>query len=97
MPVAIIAEISATPRIIRPKALHAVGHCIPRRRPVVAGRGVIRTGAVIVGSRKHSAYDRITEKSCTHTPPGAIPSSVEDHGTASAPGRRWRVTILDLD
>ena len=24
-----------------------------------------------------------------------VVQSVEDHGTASAPGRRWRVTILD--
>src|SRR5665811_1895507 len=80
MPVAVIAEKSATPRIIRPKALHAVGHSIPRRRLVVAGlvvagRGVIRTGAVIVGSREHPAYDRTTKQSCTHTPPRAVPSS----------------------
>jgi hypothetical protein len=26
-----------------------------------------------------------------------VVQSVEDHGTASAPGRRWRVTILDSD
>src|SRR5271166_5183620 len=39
---AVIAEISAIPRIIRLEPLHAVGHRVPWRRTNVAGRGVIR-------------------------------------------------------
>src|SRR5208337_1229728 len=64
MTVAVVAEISAAVRIIRPEPPQAVGDRIPRSRPVVTRRSVIAvigTGAVIVGSREHSAYDRTTE------------------------------------
>jgi hypothetical protein len=41
-----------------------------------------------------SGVDTIDGKVKLYT---GVVQSVEDHGTASAPGRRWRVTILDSD
>src|SRR5450830_1595899 len=77
---AVIAEISATPRIIRPEALHAVVHRISRWRPaVIGGRAIVSRLAVGDGA----AYDGTGDKSAgdARTDPAAAAIGV---------GRGWR-------
>jgi hypothetical protein len=74
MAVAVIAEISATTRIIRLEPPHAVGHLVATVAAAVdVGARLVGVGAVaVVWSGEHSADDGTAEQSCTHTPPRAV-------------------------
>src|SRR5665811_1555680 len=70
---AVIAEISATPRIIRPEALHAVVHRISRWRPaVIGGRAIVSRLAVGDGAADDGASGKAAEDASTHAAAAAI-------------------------
>ena len=80
MAVSVIAEISATTRIIRLEPPHAVGH-----RVATVAR-LVGVGAVpVVGSSEQSADDGTTEQPCTHTPSRAVVPAAAAVSTAAVP------------
>src|SRR5476649_1465317 len=88
---AVTAEISATPRIIRPEPLHAVGDRIPRWRCIIVdgsaviARLAVGDGAADDGTCDKPAGDTRTNPTAIAAGVGCAAAAVIAAGTLSAP------------